>query len=217
MASLSRDGNGWRIRFVCPSTKKRRTIRLGAVAKKNADTALNNIERLIESKRLGTALDGRTAGWLTDIDDTLLDRLVKVKRAGLQPWPKPFHGMRASCETDLFERFPLQAVARWIGHSPKIALANYLRVRQEHFDQATGNGGSIQLAQNPARSTQVFAAQGSSPNEASLENPEIHEACVAVTNSKAERTGFEPADQLPGHGFSKPALSTTQPPLRSNA
>ena len=31
---------------------------------------------------------------------------------------------------------------------------------------------------------------------------------------QAERTGFEPADQLPGHGFSKPALSTTQPPLR---
>jgi len=31
--------------------------------------------------------------------------------------------------------------------------------------------------------------------------------------SGAERTGFEPADQLPGHGFSKPALSTTQPPL----
>ena len=29
----------------------------------------------------------------------------------------------------------------------------------------------------------------------------------------AERTGFEPADQLPGHRFSKPALSTTQPPL----
>ena len=29
----------------------------------------------------------------------------------------------------------------------------------------------------------------------------------------AERTGFEPADQFPGHRFSKPALSTTQPPL----
>ena len=29
----------------------------------------------------------------------------------------------------------------------------------------------------------------------------------------AERTGFEPADHLRGHGFSKPALSTTQPPL----
>ena len=33
--------------------------------------------------------------------------------------------------------------------------------------------------------------------------------------SRAERTGFEPADQFPGHRFSKPALSTTQPPLQS--
>ena len=32
----------------------------------------------------------------------------------------------------------------------------------------------------------------------------------------AERTGFEPADRFPGHRFSKPALSTTQPPLRSD-
>ncbi len=30
----------------------------------------------------------------------------------------------------------------------------------------------------------------------------------------AERTGFEPADGLPHHRFSKPALSTTQPPLQ---
>ena len=30
---------------------------------------------------------------------------------------------------------------------------------------------------------------------------------------RAERTGFEPADHLRGHRFSKPALSTTQPPL----
>ena len=33
---------------------------------------------------------------------------------------------------------------------------------------------------------------------------------------EAERTGFEPADQFPGHRFSKPALSTTQPPLRES-
>ncbi len=39
-------------------------------------------------------------------------------------------------------------------------------------------------------------------------------ALTSPTSFPAERTGFEPADQLPGHGFSKPALSTTQPPLR---
>jgi len=27
-----------------------------------------------------------------------------------------------------------------------------------------------------------------------------------LRNDLAERTGFEPADQFPGHGFSKPAL-----------
>jgi hypothetical protein len=36
-----------------------------------------------------------------------------------------------------------------------------------------------------------------------------------LQNTLAERTGFEPADQFPGHRFSKPTLSTTQPPLLS--
>ncbi len=40
------------------------------------------------------------------------------------------------------------------------------------------------------------------------------QALASRVSFAAERTGFEPADQLPGHGFSKPALSTTQPPLR---
>ena len=38
--------------------------------------------------------------------------------------------------------------------------------------------------------------------------------CQRLRKSSAERTGFEPADQFPGHRFSKPALSTTQPPLQ---
>jgi len=80
MASLSKDGAGWRIRYVCPATKKRRTIRTGKCAKKNAQTAQNMIEKLIEAKRLGNALDGQTAEWLNGIDDTLRQRL---SRAGL--------------------------------------------------------------------------------------------------------------------------------------
>lgn len=113
-------------------------------------------------------------GWRNSNYRTSFNKMVR--RAGLEPWPKPFHGMRASCETDLFERFPLQAVARWIGHSPKIALANYLRVRQEHFDQATGNGRE-DLAHFPAHSTQVMPNQDSPRNEESPENPRIDEAC----------------------------------------
>jgi hypothetical protein len=40
-------------------------------------------------------------------------------------------------------------------------------------------------------------------------------ALASRVSFKADRTGFAPAVQLPGHGFSKPALSTTQPPLQT--
>jgi integrase len=403
MASLSRDGAGWRIRFTCPSTRKRRTIRTGKCSRKHAATTLSAIEQLIQAKTLGVALEQRTAAWLASIDGKILDRLVKaglatakptidldtfvssyidgrhdvkdesktvwrqaeaslyeffgkdrlvhtittgeaedfkqwllqqgkamytvrkrlqgtrmffnamvdrgliprspfdsvkgvqavvdesrnvyvprehvlavmekapdrewaamialsrfaglrlpsevlslkwehidwernritiispktaryanggqrmiplfpalfqplldaaevapdgavyvvtrhrsqadakngswkcsnlrtrfnklVKRAGLSPWPKPFHGMRASCETDLLEKHPLQAVARWMGHSPKVAVANYLRVRDEHYDQATGGDG---------RSLAHCSPQGL-PNEETPEQPRTDE------------------------------------------
>lgn len=80
MASLSKDGAGWRILFVCPSTKKRLTIRTGRCAKKNAETALNMVEKLVEARRLGTAINGQVVAWIKGIDDTLRDRLA---RAGL--------------------------------------------------------------------------------------------------------------------------------------
>ena len=78
MASLSKDGSGWRILFVSPSTRKRHTLRLGKCAAKNAQVAQNMVERLVEARRLGNAPDGQAAEWLKGIDDTLRDRLVKV-------------------------------------------------------------------------------------------------------------------------------------------
>ncbi len=58
---------GWRILFVCPTTKKRRTIRTGKCAKKNAETDLNMIERLIEARQHGSPLNGQTVEWLKGI------------------------------------------------------------------------------------------------------------------------------------------------------
>jgi len=78
VASVSKDGSGWRILFVCPSTGKRHTVRTGRCAKKNAETAKNMVERLVEARKLGTAIDGQTAEWLKAIDDKLRGRLVKV-------------------------------------------------------------------------------------------------------------------------------------------
>lgn len=59
-----------------------------------------------------------------------------IKRAGLQPWPKLFHNLRASRETELTESFPLHVVCAWIGNSPSIAAKHYLSVTEAHFEKA---------------------------------------------------------------------------------
>jgi len=79
MASLSKDNNGWRILFVCPTTRKRPTIRLGECSKKNAQTTLNMVETLVEAKSLGQPIKQQTAAWLDSISGTpLRERLAKV-------------------------------------------------------------------------------------------------------------------------------------------
>jgi integrase len=61
-----------------------------------------------------------------------------IRRAGLKPWPKPFHNLRGTRETELTESFPVHVVAAWIGNTVKVALKHYLQVRDEDFDRAAG-------------------------------------------------------------------------------
>jgi integrase len=66
--------------------------------------------------------------------------LRACRAAGVEPWPRPFHALRASCETDWAARFPLASVAQWLGHSPSVACSHYLRGRGEDFRAATRGG-----------------------------------------------------------------------------
>lgn len=77
---------------------------------------------------------------------TVFQRIVE--RAGLKPWPRLFHNMRASCATDWVERFPAHVVAGWLGHSPMIAAQHYLQTRDAHFDLAAGVGAAGDSCQN---------------------------------------------------------------------
>jgi hypothetical protein len=65
---------------------------------------------------------------------TQLHRILA--RAGVTPWPRTFHNLRASCETEWAERLPAHVAASWLGHSPTIAARHYLRVRESDFEQA---------------------------------------------------------------------------------
>ena len=77
-----------------------------------------------------------------------------VKNAGLTPWPRIFHNLRSSRQTELEETFPSHVVCKWIGNSPQVARKHYLQTTDEHFDRATKSG-----AQSGARESQNASQQ----------------------------------------------------------
>ena len=59
-----------------------------------------------------------------------------IRKAGETPWPKLFHNLRASRQTELAAEFPLHVVCNWIGNSAVVANKHYLTVRDEDFERA---------------------------------------------------------------------------------
>ena len=59
-----------------------------------------------------------------------------VVRAGLDPWPKIFHNLRATRQTELEDHFPSHVVCALIGNSPQIARKHYLQITDDHFQRA---------------------------------------------------------------------------------
>ena len=60
-----------------------------------------------------------------------------IRRAGLEPWPKPFQNLRSTRQTELEEEFPTHVVCAWLGNSIRVATEHYLQVTDEHFERAT--------------------------------------------------------------------------------
>ena len=70
-------------------------------------------------------------------DQNLRTTFEKImRRAGLNPWPKPFQNLRATRETELMEIYPAHVVVSWIGHSEKVARQHYLQTTDTHFEKA---------------------------------------------------------------------------------
>lgn len=106
---------------------------------------------------------------------TQLERIVR--RAGLQPWPKLFHNLRATRETELAETFPLHVVCAWIGNSSAIAAKHYLQVTNEHFDRAIASGkpteekAAQKAAQNPTQQPHAASRKTSHDEKQKTKNP----------------------------------------------
>lgn len=88
-----------------------------------------------------------TSGMLST--NTLRKRLLDLcKKAGVKPWKKLWHNMRASCETDLMSDHDSHVVAKWLGHSMAIAEKHYLTVPPKELEKATrqrAHAGAIKI------------------------------------------------------------------------
>jgi len=65
-------------------------------------------------------------GWKNANLRSKMTRLLR--RGGVSGWPRLFHSMRASRQTELQREFPLHVVCSWLGNSPRIAQQSYLLV-----------------------------------------------------------------------------------------
>jgi hypothetical protein len=65
-----------------------------------------------------------------------------IAKAGLTPWPKLFHNLRASRETELASFYPLHVVCSWIGNTFAVAAGHYLQVTNEDFEKAVVLGAA---------------------------------------------------------------------------
>jgi integrase len=83
----------------------------------------------------------------------LRTRFLKIiKRAGVTPWPRLWHNLRSSRQTELTETFPSHVVSAWLGNSERIAEKHYLQVLDSHFAKAV-EPGPEKTTRNPTRAT----------------------------------------------------------------
>ena len=62
---------------------------------------------------------------------TMLQKLMT--RAGVKPWPRQFHNMRASLQTELLDIVGPKATCDWLGNDERTAHKHYLRTTDGHF------------------------------------------------------------------------------------
>jgi hypothetical protein len=127
---------------------------------------------------------------------TQLQRIIR--KAGLAPWPRLFHNLRSTRQTELTEQFPAHVVAAWIGNTERVAQNHYLQVTDAHFAKAVAGpeGQPEEAAQNQAQSAAVTSgnAQDSAlaRNENRSELPSDSDPSGYLHDSEVAATGLEP-------------------------
>jgi len=60
-----------------------------------------------------------------------------LRRAGVKPWSRLYHSLRASRQSELAELYPAHVCSEWLGNSVQVGEKHYLMVTPEHFAKAS--------------------------------------------------------------------------------
>ena len=117
---------------VCPLFPDLRSVL--ETTKLVAVTVVTNIDGYVVDKPAYRQAADTGEGWK---NSNLRTQYLKILgRAKVESWPRLFHSMRASRQTELEREFPLHVVCSWLGNSPKVAQRSYLLVTSADFQKA---------------------------------------------------------------------------------
>ncbi|QOV92331.1 tyrosine-type recombinase/integrase [Humisphaera borealis] len=131
---------------------------------------------------------------------TQLMRIIDV--ADVEPWPRLFHNLRATRQTELCEIFPGHVVCQWLGNSEDVAKDHYLQVTDQHYERAAQmtEPGAQKPAQ-PGRESTGNTSQNAWPQNAKTAGvPAVATECESSHSVRMASEGLEPS-RLWGGGF----------------
>jgi hypothetical protein len=141
---------------------------------------------------------------VADFEGTALRRRFMriIRKAGLTPWERVFHNLRASRETELAAIFPLHLVCEWMGNQTAIAAKHYLKATDADFERAAKSGAlalHIPVQQDDASSR-------TKPQESS----EVVVGCGPMRDDATCCDSLQD-DEIPPRGLELPANSPENP------
>ncbi|MEZ6141074.1 MAG: site-specific integrase [Zavarzinella sp.] len=144
-------------------------------------------------------------GWANANLRTTFEKIIR--RAHVEPWPRMFHSLRASCESDLAQSFPLAIVTKWLGNTPSVALRHYVDPTDVAFDQAlvwqpkakSGTESGTPVAQKAAQQPDAMSCNETIDLTQSVANQEDMQHPASCDNyivfQHMEAAGIEPASR----------------------
>ena len=152
----------------------------------------------------------REGGWA---NSNLRTQFIKIlQRAGVAPWKRLFHSMRASRQTELERDYPLHVVCAWLGNTEAVAKKSYLLVTDADFQKAIQKPEPKEDEKSGTKSGTVNCESGTKSGTAGArtDSHQKEESLVNHRENSAFPANYE-ASQMEAGGIEPPSRDTSDP------